>query len=144
MSGAKPRDVDEYIARAPAETRAALAELRAIIRAAAPAAEERISYGMPYYFLNGRLAYFSLHTHHIGLYPADRAAAGAAGLTSHFAEKSSLQFRARPTTARRFDPHVHRTARRCHGCAAGAQHQGAMTCRPPDTAVVSSSHSKDW
>ena len=92
MSGAKPRDVDEYIARAPAETRAALAELRAIIRAAAPAAEERISYGMPYYFLNGRLAYFSLHTHHIGLYPADRAAAGAAGLTSHFAEKSSLQF----------------------------------------------------
>jgi len=92
MSGAPPRDVDEYIARAPAEARAALAELRAIIKAAAPAAEERISYGMPYYFLNGRLAYFSLHAHHIGLYPADRAAADAAGLTSNFAAKSTLQF----------------------------------------------------
>ena len=92
MSGAPPRDVDEYIARAPVEARAALAELRAIIRAAAPAAEERISYGMPYYFLGGRFAYFSLHTHHIGLYPADRAMADAAGLTSHFAEKSTLQF----------------------------------------------------
>jgi uncharacterized protein YdhG (YjbR/CyaY superfamily) len=92
VSGAKPRDVDEYIAHAPAEARTVLAELRAIIRAAAPAAEERISYGMPYYFLNGRFAYFSLHTHHIGLYPADRGTADAAGLTSHFAEKSTLQF----------------------------------------------------
>ena len=92
MSAEKPRDVDEYIARAPAEARAALGELRAIIRAAAPAAEERISYGMPYYYLGGRFAYFSLHTHHIGLYPADRLAADAAGLTSHFAEKSTLQF----------------------------------------------------
>lgn len=92
MSGAPPRDVDEYIARAPAGTRAALAELRAIIRSAAPEAEERISYGMPYYNLNGRLAYFSLHSHHIGLYPADRGAAEAVGLTSHFVEKSTLQF----------------------------------------------------
>ena len=92
MSGAPPRDVDEYIARAPDGARAALAELRSIIRSAAPQAEERISYGMPYYDLNGRLAYFSLHARHIGLYPADRTAAAAAGLTSNFAEKSTLQF----------------------------------------------------
>jgi len=29
---------------------------------------ERISYGMPYYSYNGRLAYFSLWKEHIGLY----------------------------------------------------------------------------
>jgi len=91
MSDAAARDVDEYIARAPAGARAALAELRAIIRSAAPEAEERISYGMPYYSLGGKLAYFSVHARHIGLYPADRETAAAVGLTSYFAEKSTLQ-----------------------------------------------------
>lgn len=45
-----------------------LKELRAIIRSAAPNAQERISYGMPYYGYYGRLAYFRLSTKHIGLY----------------------------------------------------------------------------
>ena len=63
-----PRDVDDYIARAPKEMRGKLKELRAAIKKTAPDAEERISYGMPYYGYKGRLAYFRLWKAHIGLY----------------------------------------------------------------------------
>ena len=62
------KTVDEYIAAAPIEARAKLAQLRALIKAAAPEADEDISYGMPYYEYKGRLAYFRLGKTHIGLY----------------------------------------------------------------------------
>ena len=64
----KAKDVDEYIAKAPKEVRGKLKELRAIIKSAAPKAEERISYGMPYYGYKGRLVYFAFAKKHIGLY----------------------------------------------------------------------------
>ncbi len=60
--------VDDYIAQAPQEAQDKLQELRAVIRTAAPHAEERISYGMPYYYYKGRLVYFQLWKKHIGLY----------------------------------------------------------------------------
>jgi len=64
----KPGTVEEYISSAPEEHRAMLRQLRAIIKAAAPGAVERISYGMPFYDFNGRVAYFALARAHIGLY----------------------------------------------------------------------------
>jgi uncharacterized protein YdhG (YjbR/CyaY superfamily) len=64
----KPISVDAYIAAAPKEVRGRLKELRGVIRKTAPAAQERISYGMPYYAYNGRLAYFRAWKAHIGLY----------------------------------------------------------------------------
>jgi uncharacterized protein YdhG (YjbR/CyaY superfamily) len=67
-SSPKPKNVDAYIAKMPKEIRAKLEELRLTIKKAAPKAEERISYGMPYYDYNGRLAYFRLAKNHIGLY----------------------------------------------------------------------------
>jgi uncharacterized protein YdhG (YjbR/CyaY superfamily) len=65
---AKPKSVDAYIAAAPKEIQGKLKELRAVIRKTAPTAEERISYGMPYYAYKGRLAYFRAWKAHIGLY----------------------------------------------------------------------------
>lgn len=62
------KNVDEYIAQAPKEVQEKLKELRAVIRTAAPGAEERISYGMPYYYYKGRLVYFQLWKKHIGFY----------------------------------------------------------------------------
>ncbi len=62
------KDVDEYIRNAPVEVRAKLKELRAIFKSVVPAAEEKISYGMPYYSYKGRLAYFAYAKNHIGLY----------------------------------------------------------------------------
>src|SRR5579863_8786333 len=62
------KNVDDYIAQAPQEVQEKLKELRAVIKATAPAAEERISYGMPSYDYKGRLVYFQLWKKHIGLY----------------------------------------------------------------------------
>ena len=66
----KPKDVDAYIVAAPKEAQSNLKQLRAAIRQAAPGAEKRISYGMPYYAHKGRLAYLQLAKNHIGLYLA--------------------------------------------------------------------------
>jgi uncharacterized protein YdhG (YjbR/CyaY superfamily) len=61
--------IDEYITQCPAGMQATLKELRAIIKASAPKAEERISYRMPAFFQNGPLVYFALQKNHIGFYP---------------------------------------------------------------------------
>jgi uncharacterized protein YdhG (YjbR/CyaY superfamily) len=63
------KTVEEYIRRYPPEVQAKLAALRATIRSAAPAAQEKISYGMPAYMLNGPLLYFGAFKSHIGFYP---------------------------------------------------------------------------
>ena len=64
----KVKSVDEYIASAPIEIRDKLTELRSAIKESAPNAEEKISYGMPYYGYKGRLVYFAYAKDHIGLY----------------------------------------------------------------------------
>jgi uncharacterized protein YdhG (YjbR/CyaY superfamily) len=64
------RSIDEYIATFPEEIQARLEAVRATIKAAAPEAEERISYQMPTFVLNGHLVYFAAWKDHIGFYPA--------------------------------------------------------------------------
>ncbi|MGA7730244.1 MAG: DUF1801 domain-containing protein [Chloroflexia bacterium] len=64
------RSIDEYIATFPEEIQARLEAVRATIKAAAPEAEERISYQMPTFVLNGNLVYFAAWKDHIGFYPA--------------------------------------------------------------------------
>ncbi len=60
--------VEAYILAAPAEAREKLRAVREAIKEAAPEARESFSYRMPYYSYKGRLAWFGLHTTHIGLY----------------------------------------------------------------------------
>jgi uncharacterized protein YdhG (YjbR/CyaY superfamily) len=88
----KPETVDEYIASSPADVQPLLRELRAAIRAAAPQAKEKLSYGMPYFHLNGRLTYFRVNAHHIGMYAFTLEDARAVGLEQYSAEKATLQF----------------------------------------------------
>ncbi len=64
----KNKTVDEYIAQAPKEIQGKLKELRKAIKETAPDAEEKISYGMPYYGYKGRLVYFAYFKNHIGFY----------------------------------------------------------------------------
>ena len=52
------KDVDAWLARLAPEPRAAMGKLRAQIHAAAPGAEECISYGMPAFKLHGHLVAF--------------------------------------------------------------------------------------
>jgi uncharacterized protein YdhG (YjbR/CyaY superfamily) len=62
-------DVDAYLAGFPDDVRKRLALVRAAVLRAAPRAEERISYRIPAYFLDGALVYFAGFKGHIGLYP---------------------------------------------------------------------------
>jgi uncharacterized protein YdhG (YjbR/CyaY superfamily) len=61
--------IDEYIALFPEEVQEKLQEIRAIIRAAAPDAQEKISYQMPAFAQNGILVYFAARKEYIGFYP---------------------------------------------------------------------------
>jgi len=62
--------IDEYIATFPEEIQKILEELRATIKAAAPEAEEKISYQMPTFALKGNLVHFAAWKNHIGFYPS--------------------------------------------------------------------------
>jgi uncharacterized protein YdhG (YjbR/CyaY superfamily) len=64
------RSIDEYIASFPEDVQKILEEVRATIKAAAPEAGEKISYGMPTFTLNGKyLIYFAGWKNHISIYP---------------------------------------------------------------------------
>ncbi|MGH7712563.1 MAG: iron chaperone [Gemmatimonadaceae bacterium] len=56
--------VDDYLKGLPTEMRAALERLRKTIKAAAPNADEVISYGIPFYKHNGMLVGFSAAKEH--------------------------------------------------------------------------------
>ena len=60
-----PKTVDEYLARVPPKFRATLKRLRKTIKAAAPDAEEVISYQMPAFRQNGMLVYFEIGRAHV-------------------------------------------------------------------------------
>ena len=87
------RTIDEYIAASPAEVRPLLQEVRAAIHAAAPEAEERISYGMPAFAQNGILVYFSARKKHIGFYPTPSGIEAFKAETARYVStKGALQF----------------------------------------------------
>jgi len=65
----RPKTIDEYIANFPKDVQEILEELRAIIRKAAPDAEETINYQIPTFTLKGNLVHFAAYKNHIGFYP---------------------------------------------------------------------------
>lgn len=87
-----PKSIDEYIASAPEDVRQVLERVRATIRKAAPQAEERISYRMPAFFLEGPLVYFAAFKKHIGLYPPVQDEKLRASLSKYAGPKGNLQF----------------------------------------------------
>ena len=65
-----PATIDDYLAAVSDEKRATLNALRKAIHAAAPKAEECISYGVPAFRLNGRmLVWFGGGANHCSFYP---------------------------------------------------------------------------
>ncbi len=61
--------IDEYIRTFPKTVQERLKAMRKAIHAAAPEAEEKISYRMPTFFLKGNLVHFAAFKNHIGFYP---------------------------------------------------------------------------
>ena len=72
MKSKAPTTIDEYLATVSAEHRVALEKLRKTIRAAAPKAEECISYQIPTFKQNGMLVSFGAWGNHCAFYPGAR------------------------------------------------------------------------
>jgi uncharacterized protein YdhG (YjbR/CyaY superfamily) len=65
-----PTTIDEYISGFPGEVQALLEKIRAIVKKAAPKAQETISYGIPTFTLRDTyLIYFAAYKKHIAIYP---------------------------------------------------------------------------
>lgn len=85
--------IDEYISGFPADVQHHLQQIRETIQNAAPEATEKISYGMPTFYLNGNLIHFAGYKNHIGLYPAPQGIeAFKAELSGYKGAKGSVQF----------------------------------------------------
>ncbi len=85
--------IDEYIATFPKDIQKILQELRATIKAAAPDSEEKISYQMPTFFMNGNLVHFAAFKKHIGFYPTPSGIeAFQKELSVYDGAKGSVQF----------------------------------------------------
>jgi uncharacterized protein YdhG (YjbR/CyaY superfamily) len=90
----KPTTIDEYLAPLSDDVRAALERLRSLIRAAAPKAEECISYGIPAFRQNGMLVGFGATKSHCAFYlmSATTVNAHAADLEGYDTSKGTIRF----------------------------------------------------
>jgi uncharacterized protein YdhG (YjbR/CyaY superfamily) len=85
--------IDEYIESFPEHVQKKLVELREAIREQAPHAQEKISYQIPTFFLNGNLVHFAAYTNHIGFYPTSTGIrAFKNNLSKYKSAKGSVQF----------------------------------------------------
>ena len=90
----KASTIDEYLANLSDDKRAALEKLRKTIRAAAPQAEECISYQMPAFRLNGMLVGFGATASHCAFYPmsSSTVAAHKEELKDYDTSKGTIRF----------------------------------------------------
>src|SRR3990172_6708598 len=96
MAG-KPKTIDEYLAALSDDKRAALEKLRKTIKAAAPKAEECISYQLPAFRLNGKmLVAFGATANHCAFYPMSSSTveAHADELKDYDISKGTIRFQA--------------------------------------------------
>ena len=93
--GPKTKTIDEYLATLSHNKRAALERLRKTIRAAAPRAEECISYQLPAFRLDGRfLVAFGAATNHCAFYPGTVVEDHKRELEDYDISKGTIRFQA--------------------------------------------------
>jgi uncharacterized protein YdhG (YjbR/CyaY superfamily) len=86
--------IDEYITAFPKDIQIVLESIRNAIREVAPSAEEKISYGIPTFDLNGRhMVHFAAYKNHVGFYPTSSGIkAFNKELSSFKTSKGTVQF----------------------------------------------------
>lgn len=85
--------VDEYLAGVASDkARETLSRLRAIIREAAPDAQEVISYGIPSYKLNKTMLSFAAFKNHCSFFPGYTVGEFEAELKDYKTSKGTIQF----------------------------------------------------
>ena len=91
MAG-KPKTIDEYLSTLDDDKCAALEKLRQTIRAAAPKAEECISYGVPAFRENGLLVAFGASKNYCSFYPGTILASFNLDLKKFETSKGTIRF----------------------------------------------------
>ena len=84
--------VEDYLERLDETRRAGLQALRAVIRSAAPEAQECISYGMPAFRLEGMLVWYGAGSNHCAFYPGAIVSAFAGELAGFETSKGTIRF----------------------------------------------------
>ena len=85
--------ITDYILQFPPEVQAKLNQMRDAILEIAPDATEKISYGIPTFYLKGNMVHFAAYKNHIGFYPgADGIAAFTDELSRFKLSKGTVQF----------------------------------------------------
>lgn len=85
--------IDEYLAALPTDRRAALQWVRRRIKAAAPGAEECISYGIPAFRLDGTLlCHFGASAKHCAFYPGAVIESFGDELAGYDTSKGTIRF----------------------------------------------------
>ena len=93
MPAVKATTIDEYLAPLPVDKRAALQWLRRQIKAAAPGAEECISYGIPGFRLDGKLlVHFGAATKHCAFYAGTVIEDYSRELAAYDTSKGTIRF----------------------------------------------------
>ena len=92
MTQAKPTTIDEYIATYPSDVQAILRKIRATIAKAIPKAQEKISYRIPAFALDGDVVYFAAFKKHIGVFPPVRDVKLKKEIARYAGPKGNLQF----------------------------------------------------
>lgn len=88
----KPRTVDEYIDAQDAAVQPRLREVRELLRAAIPEAEERLSWSMPTFWRGRNIIHFAAAKKHLGLYPGGEATTVfAEALKDHDVSKGTIR-----------------------------------------------------
>ena len=88
-----PASIDAYIAGFSPEIQILLQQVRETIHQAAPDAQEKISYGMPTFYLNGNLVHFAAYKKHLGFYPAPSGIEQfKEALADYVTSKGAIQF----------------------------------------------------
>ena len=87
------QSIDYYIQTFPVEVQKKLQSIRKLIRKLAPEAEEKISYQIPTFYLNGNLVHFAAFKNHIGFYPTPSGISSFEEELSKYKQgKGSVQF----------------------------------------------------
>jgi uncharacterized protein YdhG (YjbR/CyaY superfamily) len=94
MAKIKPQTIDDYLEAVDPDKRDALEKLRKTIRAAAPEAEECISYAIPAFRQNGMLVGFGASANHCSFFPfnSTTVAAYKEDLKGYETSKGTIHF----------------------------------------------------
>lgn len=87
-----PTTIDQYIASFPRDVQAILQKIRTTVAQAVPKAQEKISYRIPAFMLDGIVIYFAAFKKHIGVFPPVHDPKLKKEVARYAGPKGNLQF----------------------------------------------------